>query len=287
MNQPSQIIATLIDYAAVVGDTLEYCLRKPSYDVNAFQARQKKILDEVDNPYAIKQFIDQHGEEGAELEKAIREFHEEVYGENSTILKLAGSELRVDHAQHNVIYKHVLPIYANIDGIIRVFVNSAHKDGLDVSEVESVWKAQSRFYTGFGLLATVADLSTLFDEYNKARNEAKGENTPASNFIGQDINTVLGHIGFVRRSAKETDLVYKRVEDQVNVLCENVTGRRDLLPGQRFPEAIRDTNQQVSDFVRESERPFRESYAKTMNELVAAIREEQAKNAAAEETRAA
>jgi regulator of cell morphogenesis and NO signaling len=86
-----------------------------------------------------------------------------------------------------------------------------------------------------------AIVNRFFDEYNKARNEAKGEETPAARFIGNDISAMIQNIKFVRANAKLTNAVYKNMEDKVVALTEYMTGRRDLPAGKRFTDVMRET----------------------------------------------
>ena len=89
MNQTSVVITTLLHYNVQVRDTLEYCLRKDQYDTNLFNEKKRSVLVEVDQHTPLKNIIDNSGENGEKLEKAIRDFYAEVYGEDSTILHLA------------------------------------------------------------------------------------------------------------------------------------------------------------------------------------------------------
>ena len=118
MNQTSVVLTTLLHYDVTVRDTLEYCLRKDQYDENLFKEKKRSVLVEVDQQTPLKNIINNSGENGEKFEKAVREFYDEVYGDDSTILNLATDGLRVDHNQHLAIYKHVLPIRENVSSMI-------------------------------------------------------------------------------------------------------------------------------------------------------------------------
>ncbi|OPZ34138.1 MAG: hypothetical protein BWY98_01199 [Tenericutes bacterium ADurb.BinA155] len=280
MNQISEVLATLIHYNVAVRDTLEYCLKKDSYDANLFKEKKRSILVEVDQHTPLKDIIDHSGENGVKLEKSIRDFYDKVYGDNSTILHLADDGLRVDHNQHLVIYENVMPIHENINYMILGVINDGHKKNLDIAEMEKLWKADETMYRGVAYMTLVNDLIGLFNDFNKAMQESKGQPSPASNFIGKDLQTVINQINFVRANAKETDLVYKNMEDHINALMENMTGRRDLPEGKKFPDVMKETQDLINIYVRDAEAKFRELYVPAMNELVAQAKEDEAKRVA-------
>ncbi len=282
MNQISEVVTTLEHYNVAVRDTLEYCIRKDTYDLNLFKEKKRSILIEVDQHTPLKDIIDHSGENGQKLEASIREFYAEVYGDDSTILKAADDGLRVDHNQHLAIYKHVLPIHENVNNMIMGVLANGHQNNLDVADVEKLHDADEAMYRGVAYMALVNDLCKLFNEYNQARNEAKGEETPASKFIGNDISAVIQNINFVRQNAKLTNAVYKNMEDKIVGLIENMTGRRDLPVGKRFPDVMRETIETINLYVRDTEAAFRAIYAPTVQALIEQVKADDAKKAAAE-----
>ncbi len=286
MNQVSQVITTLIHFNVAVRDTLQYCLKKESYDTKVFEDQKRSILVEVDQHTPLKDIIDHSGENGEKLEKAIRDFHAEIYGDDSTVLKLADDGLRVDHNQHLAIYKNVMPIHENVNNMILGVLNDAHQHQADVEQVEKLWKAEEEMYRGVAYLTLVNDLNQLFNEYNQARNEAPNhEETPAAKFIGNDIGQIIQNINFVRHNAKETDAVYKNMEDKIVALMEAMTGRRDLPAGKRFPDVMREVIETINLYVRDKEAAFRAIYGPTVQELIAQARaDEEKRKAEAEKT---
>ena len=281
MNQISEVVTTLEHYNVAVRDTLEYCIRKDSYDPKLYQEKKRSILIEVDQHTPLKDIIDHSGENGEKLEKAIREFYADVYGDDSTILKLADDGLRVDHNQHMAIYRHVLPIHENVNNMILGVLQNGHQNNLDVADVEKLHNADEAMYRGVAYMALVNDLCRLFNEYNQARNEAKGEETPASRFIGNDISAIIQNINFVRANAKITNAVYKNMEDKIVELMENMTGRRDLPIGKKFPDVMRETLETINLYVRDSEATFRSLYVPTINALIEQVKADDAKRAEA------
>ena len=137
MNQNCLVLATLVRYQSMVRDTLEYTLPRDNYDVNVYNTKKAAIIAELNNNTPLKSFIDNNGENGQKFEAQIREFHETVYGDGSTILKLANDGLRVDHAQHIAIFKGVIPVHEAVAGLINGYTADAKSKNLDTKEARS------------------------------------------------------------------------------------------------------------------------------------------------------
>ena len=287
MNQISEVLTTLIHYNVAVRDTLEYCLRKDAFDPRMYEEKKRSIIVEVDQHTPLKDIIDHSGENGEKLEKAIRDFYAEVYGDDSTILKNADDGLRVDHAQHQAIYQHVLPIHEDVNNMILGVLADGHKNNLDVAEAEKVAIAEEALYRGVAYLTLVSDLNLLFNDFNKTMNENKGEPSPASNFIGQDIEATIRNINFVRSNAKVTNAIYKNMEDKIVALIENMTGRRDLPVGKRFPDVMRETVETINLYIRDAEAAFRACYGPLVQALLEQVKADDEARARGEAPQAA
>lgn len=281
MNRNSLALATLINYKVLVRDTMEYTLPRDNYDVNVFKLKKRGVIIEVDQNTPLKGLIDANGENGKKFEQLIRDWYEKVYGDSSTILKLADDGLRVDHAQHLEIWSGVLPIHQNVEAMVQGVANEAKKLGDDVQECLDVDLAEERLYRGVCYMSLVNQLIKFFDDYNKARREANGAETPASNFIGQDINKIAQNLIYVRDTGRITDERFKGVEDKVFLLLDYMTGRRDRPMGISWPEVIRETQEAINGYVREVEPQAVESYQKLMAELREEVKNQQANQAPA------
>jgi len=277
MNQPTQVIATLEHYKVAIRDTLEYTLNKENYNLDAYKEKKRSVLIEVEQPTPLKSIINASGENGEKLEKMIRDFYDDVYGEESTILKAADDGLRVDHAQHIAIFKGVVPIHENVEAMVSGIIRDAKGKGIDVSQAEAADLAEERLYRGVCYLTMVGQLVRLFNDYNVARREAKGEESAASKFIGNDISEVITLINTVRANNRLTDERYMGVQDKVFALVEYMTGRRDLPTGKGFPEVIRETEDSINGFIREVEPLWKQTYDPLIRELVEIAKAQQNK----------
>lgn len=270
MNQITQVLTTLLHYKVVVRDTLEYALVKDSYDINLYNEKKRSILVELDENTPLRSILKNSGENGEKFEKTIRDWFEEVYGEGSSILKVGNDgSIRVDHAQHKAIFEGVVPIHENIEAMVQGIINDAKSKGLDVAEAEKADLDEERLYRAVSYLTMVNELIKLFNDYNQARREANGAETPASRFIGNDLGAIFNLTVQVKNNnSRITDASYMKVADAVLALIEHMTGRRDLPAGKNFGQVMSETQQLIGAYVQEVEPVFRASYLPLIQEMV-------------------
>lgn len=269
MNQISEVITTLIHYKVVVRDTMEYTLNKDKYDVALFNEKKRSVLVELNEPTPLRSIIDNSAETGKKFEDMVRNWYDQVYGDNSTILKSADDGLRVDHAQHLAIFQGVVPIHENVEAMINGIINDAHNRSIDVKAAQEVDLAEERLYRAVAYMTLTNELVKLFGDYNQARREANGAETAASKFIGNDISAIINLLSQVRANSKLTDNTYMTMQDKIFDLVEHMTGRRDLPTGKNFGQVIQDTQQTIANYVKEVEPAFRTVYVPLINELIA------------------
>ncbi len=283
MNQNCLVLATLVRYQSMVRDTLEYTLERETYDVNVYNTKKAAIIAEVSNNTPLKSFIEQNGEKGEAFEKSIRDMHETIYGDSSTILKVANDGLRVDHAQHLAIFKAIIPTHETVGALINGYVADAKSKNIDVAEAEPSIVAEERFYRGVCFLTLANNLIKLFNDYNAARREGNGAETASSRFIGNDISEVIGLIRTVIDSSRMTDERFWGTADKLSTLIHYMTGRRALPMGKSMGEAIREVQDSIQGYLREAETDFHAVVDPFMQQFVDDVRAQQeAANAAPE-----
>ncbi len=237
MNNYTLAISSFLRFNVVVLNTFEYVMRKDKYEINAYNARKEILHNEITNNTPLKNCCDNSGDAGKKLVKLVEDLIDIAYSDNSTIIKIAGdgAEIRVDHAQHLALFEAVIPLYDEMRNVINAHVNAARRENkYDDEMLDKALVTTEYFYRGLVNMLLLDDLDRLFAEYNKARQEAKGEITPQSNFIQNDIQKVVGFINRVRQTSPITSSDYYEVIDPLFALMEMTSGRRDLPKGSNF-----------------------------------------------------
>ena len=270
METISRVIVSLVYYNSLVRDTLEYTIPKDSYEVNFYDYKRNGIVNEPKLNTPLKVFLDQNGEKADELRKKLEQFGEDFYSDNSTVIKKAADNtLRVDHAQSVKIFENVIPLHEELNSIINLHVNFVRQNNQLEERVEKLVQADERFYRAVALLSLQGELVRQFEEFNKVMRESQGQPTPQSNFIQNDLNTLVKALNTVRANATCKDNVYTAALDAVFAEVEMMNGRRDLPAGKTFADVFNDANVKISELVKDSETGWRENYTPLLQELIA------------------
>lgn len=241
MNNFTTAIASFIRFDNAVINTLEYTMKKDSYDIKAYEWRKGLITSDISNPTPLKNCLDNSGEAGEKLLGMIKSLLSLVYSDESTIAKLGadGTELRIDAAQHLAVFEAVLPIHFEMRNVINSFIIQAKKEEkFDEPSFEKLLESEEYFFTGLSNLLLIDEFDHLFAEYNKARNEAKGAITPQSNFIQNDLANVSKTFATIRQHSPLRSADYYELIDPVFALIEMSQGRRDLPAGKSFGDVF-------------------------------------------------
>ncbi len=269
METISRVIVSLIYYNSLVRDTLEYTLNnKDSFDVNYYDYKRNGIVNEIKLNTPLKVFLDQNNEKGEDLRKRLEQFGNDFYSDTSTVIKKANDGLRVDHAQNVKIFENVIPLHEELNSIIKMHINYARDNNQLEDKIVKLANADERFYRAVALLTLNGEIDRQFDEFNKAMRESKGQPTPASNFVQNDLNTLVKCLATVRQNATCKDELYTTALDAVFNCVEMMNGKRDLPKGKSFPDVFNDCSQKIAEFIRDSEQGWKENYTPCLNELI-------------------
>ncbi len=268
MNNYTAAIASFVRFDTVIFNTLEYAMKKESYDINAYRARKEIIEIEITKNTPLKSCLDNSGEAGEKLMNKIKELLDLIYSDNSTIVRIGadGTELRVDAAQHIAVYDAVMPIHEELRNIIAAHVQQANKEGkFDEPTFPEVLEKEEYFYRGLVNMLLIDDLDHLFAEYNKARQEAKGAITPQSNFIQNDIGRIVGFMNLSRQRCALRSADYYELIDPEFALIEMTSGRRDLPAGKNFGDVFTEMKKLAHDKTMKWEEAWKPVYEKFIN----------------------
>lgn len=262
-----RIIVSLIHYNAQVRDTLEYTLNREQFDSKIYEERKRILKTELEVNSPLKIFLDKQGENGEKTIASINEFIEDFYSDSSTIIKNANDGIRIDHAQNIKILESVVKLHENLNSIIRLHANYARQHNIKHEIVDNLTTQNERFYRAVAFLSLSNELFKQFSDFNQVMRESKGERTPQSNFIENDLRTLQQLFTVVKNNAICNDSVYTDACDALMFTIEMMNGKRQLPAGKNFGEVFAETSRKIADFVRDSEGKWKEFYVPAINEL--------------------
>lgn len=268
MNNYSLSVLTLLHYNVVIRDSIEYALDRPNYPIEGFEYKKKAVMVEIQEKTALKNFIDQNKEIGKKITDEINALYGAIYADDSTICKKADKELRVDASQHIAIYDVVLPLHEDVKHAIDAHLGFGAKNNLLEKSLMDLVVADEKMYRLVCFTCLVRDLQRLFIEYNKARNEAKGEITPQSNFVQGELIKIANHIKFTITNHSIKDVKFWDVVDAVNRLIDYTAGRRNLPEGKGFKEVFEETTKLIAENLNTAEAEWKKLYDPAIAELL-------------------
>jgi hypothetical protein len=268
METISRVIVSLVYYNSLIRDTLEYTLPRDKYEETFYDYKRNGVVNEIKVNSPLKVFIDQNGEKGQALLKECEKFGEDFYSDSSSVIKKAPEGIRVDHAQNIKIFEGVIPLHESLNNVIRIHEQYAEQHNLKDDRVVALLKADERFYRAVALMTLINEIRKQFEEFNKAMRETNGQPSPQSNFIQQDLNKLVGLINLVRAQATCTDDIYTNALDEIFKYIEMMTGKRDLPKGKNFQDVYNEIGIELSVFVEDAEKGWKETYEPMLKELI-------------------
>lgn len=282
MNKATNFILGLYHFAVMIRDTLEYAYPKDSYNLNAYNARKNAITKALDEKGQIKAVLAKLGDNGVKIEEKLHEFLQVIYGDDSTVLRVASNELRVDHAQHLVLFDMVVGLHQTMWDIVNGYHNAAlSRNELDI-DLTTLLATDERMYRAIVFYAIMNEIEKVFSEFQRAMAESKGAKSPQSNYIVNDLAKLVQLLNFQKVHHRVKDTAFNEMIDTNMRVLEMIEGKRELpiMPESevnpetkhvgvmidgvrhyRFIDVFAQARNQTRAIVQESERSWKQAYA--------------------------
>lgn len=268
MNQTSQFIFNIYHYLLNLRDTLEYALPR-EHELLMFEQRKKVLLQGLNEGSALGNFLIQNKENGEKIKNALSEAIDELYGDDSTVLKKAGDKIRVDHTQNLKIFEVIVGNSESVRDIVYGYLNFARSKGELEDEIVDLVKKDEVLYRTILATLVIREFEKSFAEFQKVMTDNKGKPSPQSNYIVQnEINKLSGFLRFSRQHCHATDNTTLDLLDDVNKVIEMCEGRRDRVDNKSFKDIFTDINTHLNNYLKIVEPAWKEQYEKVFKEMV-------------------
>ena len=269
MNQTNHYIFNLYHYLLNLRDTLEYTIDR-EHQENLYNQRKKVLTEGLNESAPLGNFLKNNPEQGEKLTAQLKEFTDEVYGDDSTILRLSEGKVRVDHGQHIKLFDMVAGLQEQLRDILYGYLNFAAQNNDNESVITDLVAADDRLFRPVYVMLAMRELEKSFGEFQKVMNESQGKPTPQSNFIVQNEIVVLSrNIRFIIQHHHCTENEIMDVMDLTNAVIEMTEGRRERRDNKPFKDIFDDVNAKLNALVVKYEPLWRDAFQKAVNEAVA------------------
>lgn len=269
LNGTNQYIFNIYHYLLNLRDTMEYTIDR-EHSKELYDQRLGVLTKGIESGSALGNFFDNNKEQGDKIREKLNEFLKDIYGDDSTILKITeDGKVRVDHTQHIKLFDEVVGLQESIRDILYGYLNYARGKNEQDPEMMKLVSLDERMTRTIIAMLIMRDFQKSFGEFQKVMSESQGQPTPQSNFIVQnEISKMASMIRFSRAHAHCTDNETLDLLDDVNKVIEMTEGRRDRRDNKSFQDIFNDINRRLSDQVAKLEPEWKSVYEGLFKQMV-------------------
>jgi len=273
LNDTSLRILDLCNVLKTLRETMEYAIPR-DHDIAVYNQRKQILSSLNDENSFIGRFIKDNEEKLKEFKERYKEFLEDIYSENSTVLTISEADkfVRVDHTQHIKIFDYVIYLSETIRDIMFSHVAYARNNKQEEQLTGEVVALDEHFDRVLKTFLLLQEYQKSFAEFQKVMGETKGVPSPQSNFIVQnELSKLAGMLRFVRAHIHATDNRTLDDLDEVLELIEMTEGRRDRRDNKPFNDFFKSCFDKLGPYVNELAPQYQQKFQEAMKEMVDTI----------------
>ena len=246
MNQTTRYVMDIYQVGVIIRDTLEYLVtKKDGYRVDVYKQRKAVIETALNEKHALSRFLKENNETGEKIRTNIQDFYDLVYGPEARAVFIEvdnqtnEEKVIVDNGYFTQLLDYVVGLHETIFDICNGFVNFAKTNETFEEELAVLLAKENLYYRSVAGMVISDQIHRLFVEFNKAMHESKGQQTPQSNFIANDLKRNIGFFKFVEEHAHIDDDIYKLAVDKTKFVIDCMGGVQKIdETGQGLKEEI-------------------------------------------------
>ena len=221
-----------------VRDTLTYLGDKFNNSVEAFHNQKKQILAKIQPGTPFRHFCDNNKDSGEKIVGIIDNFMEDVYSDDSTILRTVDGIIIPDNAQFIKIIEYVVGLHETLTDITSGYVKNADKSNAVVNPaLISLITLGDQFYRSCVHVCLANQLQDLFKSFHTAMAESKGQKNENTNYWNGEISKVVTFLNFVEQKTPNPDTGLQLIYEKFQELVKYMNGELKLPEGQQiWPE---------------------------------------------------
>ena len=267
MNNFSLYTFRLYHYLLTLRDTLEYTIKR-DHKIEIYENRKKILTENLEEGTPFGDFLKNNGETGDKIREKVKEFIDNLYSENSTILVPSGELVRVDVGQLVTLYDMTVGLTETLRDIVYQYIaygqNNKEIDPMMVGLVND----DERMYRTVLCMLVMRTFQESFAEFQKVMNESQGKPTPQSNFIVQnELVKLAGFLRFSRQHTRSTDNETLDLLDDTLKVIEMTEGRRQRPDNKGFKEIFDDLNNRLNAAAAKYEATWKNTYQRVVQEV--------------------
>ena len=281
MNQTTRFVMGIYQVSLMIRDALEYIQNKETFDLNVYKQRKQFIEHGLIESAPLSRFLSQNGDVGKNIRNNLNDFVDAVYGDDSTIVSIAGEKVVSDKGQKLKMLDFIVRLHETLQDVMKGFINQSKNDNTYEEELDTFLKYDEKFFRSLLCINLVDQIHALFLDFNKAMQQSKGEPGPATNFILNDLKRVVGFLKFENEHADKEDEGFKKAYDASFLMLQYMEGSKKAEDeGTTIKDQIVEARKLWQVEIGKNEPEWRTRYQILWDKLVAFEQEEAAKRRA-------
>ena len=267
MNNFSLYTFRLYHYLLTLRDTLEYTIKR-DHKVEIYENRKKILVENLEEGTPFGDFLKNNGETGDKIKEKIKEFIDNIYSENSTILVPSGELVRVDVAQIVTLFDMTVGLTETLRDIVYQYIAYGQQQKEIDPMIVGLISDDERMYRVVLAMLVMRAFQESFAEFQKVMSESQGKATPQSNFIVQnELVKLAGFLRFSRQHTRCTDNETLDLLDETAKVIEMTEGRRQRPDNKGFKEIFDDLNNKLNQTAGKFEGIWKNTYQRVVQEV--------------------
>ena len=267
MNNFSLYTFRLYHYLLTLRDTLEYTIKR-DHKIEIYENRKKILTENLEEGTPFGDFLKNNGETGDKIREKVKEFIDNLYSENSTILMPSGELVRVDVGQTVTLYDMTVGLSETLRDIVYQYIAYGQQNKEIDPMIIGLVNDDERMYRIVLSMLVMRTFQESFAEFQKVMNESQGKPTPQSNFIVQnELVKLAGFLRFSRQHTRSTDNETLDLLDDTIKVIEMTEGRRQRPDNKGFKEIFDDLNARLNNAAAKFENTWKNTYQRVVQEV--------------------
>ncbi len=270
MNLQTRYVMAIYEIGVIIRDTMEYILppsnQEQGYSLDIYKQRKAMLSHLLEQQSPFEAFCQNNSQiaskedpnltVGNKIRTQVHEFFDDVYGEESRIVKVEHDKVIVESSLILQLLDYVVGLHETISDVCLGFKASFEKEGVLEADLTDLLNKDDPFYRAVAFRAVAHTFNVKFAEYNNAvrtyiaqEKEKEGVDPstkpgfdpkvdPSCAFIANEMNRVIGFFNFLKSHNKSTDVIFNdaitNTEDQFHYF----DGSKKLAEGQKLGDVM-------------------------------------------------
>ena len=267
MNEQTRYVMAIYELGIIIRDSMEYLLPagKDGFDKKVYESRKAMCSHLIDENSPFQIFCNNNKGKakdsdltvGEKISNQVHEFYDDVYGDESRIVKIDHDQVVVETSLLLQLMDYVIGLHETISDVCVGFQKSFEKSGTLDEDLKQLLLCDDPFYRSIAFRSTATVFVLKFAEYNTAvksyvlaeRKKNGVDPTkqpgfdpkvdPSCAFISNEMTRVIGFFNFLRSHNKSHDVIFedaiKRMQDDFHYF----DGSKKLATGEKMQDAMK------------------------------------------------